>query len=140
MARLGPRRRPYYSPAERMAILELKAARGRSLAQTANALLVQPATIASWVKRIDEEGDAALVRLREPVNKFPDFIRYIVQSLKALCPSLGKREIGQILARAAASGWAQYRQAGGLQAARLQRLRSSPTPCPRSAAAAASCR
>jgi len=100
MARLDPRRRPYYAPTERMAILELKAARGWSLAQTAKAFLVQPATIASWLKRIDEEGDAALVQLRQPVNRFPDFIRYIVQRLKALCPSLGKRKIAQMLARA----------------------------------------
>ena len=100
MAKLDPHRRPYYAPAERMAILELKAARGWSLAQTAKAFLVRPATIASWLKRIDEEGDAALVKLSEPVNKFPDFIRYIVQRLRTLCPSLGKRKIAQILARA----------------------------------------
>jgi len=100
MARLDPRRRPHYTATERMAILEFKAARGWSLAQTAKAFLVQPRTIASWLKKIDEEGNTALVQLREPVNKFPDFIRYIVQRLKALCPSLGKRKIAQILARA----------------------------------------
>ena len=61
-----------------MAILEIKAARAWSLAQTAKAFLVKPATVASWLKRSDEEGDAALVQLREPVNKFPDFVRYIV--------------------------------------------------------------
>jgi len=100
MAKLDPRRRPYYPPTERMAILELKAVRGWSLAQTAKAFLVRPATIASWLKRIDEEGDAALVQLREPLNRFPDFVRHIVQRLKALCPSLGKRKIAQFLARA----------------------------------------
>jgi len=83
-----------------MAILELKAARAWSLAQTAKAFLVKPATIASWLKRIDEESDDALLQLQEPVNKFPDFVRYIVQRLKTLCPSLGKRKIAQILARA----------------------------------------
>jgi len=100
MAKIDPHRRPYYRPTERMAILELKAARTWSLAQTAKVFLVEPATIASWLKRIDEAGDAALVQLREPVNKFPDFVHYIVQRLKALCPSLGKRKIAQILARA----------------------------------------
>ena len=100
MAKIDPHRRPYYPPTERMAILELKAARAWSLAQTAKVFLVEPATIASWLKRIDEAGDAALVQLREPVNKFPDFIRYIVQRLKVLCPSLGKRKIAQVLARA----------------------------------------
>ena len=39
MAKIDPHRRPYYRPAERMAILELKAARAWSLAQTAKAFL-----------------------------------------------------------------------------------------------------
>ncbi len=49
MAKIDPQRRPYYPPAERMAILELKAARAWSLAQTARAFLVEPETIASWL-------------------------------------------------------------------------------------------
>ena len=83
-----------------MAILELKAARGWSLAQTAKVFLVEPETISTWLKRIDESGPTALVQLPEPVNKFPDFVRYIVQQLKALCPTLGKVKIAQMLARA----------------------------------------
>ena len=53
-AKIDPRHRPYYPPTERMAILELKAARGWSLAQAARAFLVEPETIAAWLKRIDE--------------------------------------------------------------------------------------
>jgi transcriptional regulator with XRE-family HTH domain len=83
-----------------MAILELRAARGWSLKQTADTLLVTPATIASWVKRIDENGPDALLQLREPVNKFPDFVRYIVQRLKTLSPSMGKVKIAEALSRA----------------------------------------
>jgi len=41
-----------------------------------------------------------LVQSREPVNKFPDFVRYAVQCLKALCPTLGKTKIAEILCRA----------------------------------------
>ena len=37
-------------------ILEVKAARAWSLTQTADAFLVTPDTIASWLKRIDEAG------------------------------------------------------------------------------------
>ncbi|MCY2931612.1 MAG: DDE-type integrase/transposase/recombinase [Planctomycetota bacterium] len=92
LAKIDPRRRPYYPPAERMAILALKAARGWSLAQAARAFLVDGDTIAAWGKRIDEDGSASLVQLSEPVNKFPDFVRHVVQRLKVLCP--------QILARA----------------------------------------
>jgi len=62
--------------------------------------LVEPETIAAWRKRIDEDGSSALVQLREPVNRFPDFVRYIVQQLRALCPSLGKVKIAQTVARA----------------------------------------
>jgi len=75
IAQITPQRRPHYGPHERMAILELRAARGWSLKQTADTFLVTPATIASWLKRIDDKGTNALLQLREPVNKFPDFVR-----------------------------------------------------------------
>ena len=88
------------SATERMAILELKAARGWSLEQTAKAFLVTAATIASWMKRLDEDGPDALVQLPVPVNKFPDFVHYVVQRLKTLCPAMGKVKIAQTLARA----------------------------------------
>ncbi len=52
MAKIDPHRRPYYPPPERMAILELKAARAWSLAQTAKAFLLKSATVASWLKRV----------------------------------------------------------------------------------------
>ena len=100
MAQLPPHRRPYYRPAERMAILELRAARNWSLEQTAKAFLVTAETIASWLKRVDEQGPEALVQLPAPVNRYPDFVRYVVQQVKALCPILGKMKIAQILARA----------------------------------------
>jgi putative transposase len=100
MAHLSPHRRPYYPPTERMAILQLKAARGWSLEQTAQEFLVTADTIRSWLKRADEEGPNALVQLPEPVNRFPDLVRYIVQQFRALCPMLGKVKIAQILARA----------------------------------------
>ena len=100
MAQLPPHRRPYYPPTERMAILQLKAARNWSQEQTAQSFLLTPETIASWLQRIDEEGPKALVQLAEPVNKFPDLVRAMVQRLKALCPMLGKVKIAEILARA----------------------------------------
>ena len=100
MARVAPHRRPHYLPTERMAILEIRAARGWSLEQTARAFLVTAETIASWARRVDEQGTEALVQLREPVNKFPEFVAYIVQRLKALCPMMGKRKIAETLSRA----------------------------------------
>jgi putative transposase len=100
IAQIAPQRRPHYGPYERMAILELRAARGWSLKQTADTFLLTPATIASWMKRIDEQGANTLLQLREPVNKFPDFVRYIVQRLKTLNPSMGKIKIAETLCRA----------------------------------------
>jgi putative transposase len=100
MAQITPQRRPHYGPVERMAILELRAARGWSLKQTADTLHLTPATVAAWLRRIDENGSDALLQLREPVNKFPDFVRYIVQRLKTLNPAMGKVRIAETLCRA----------------------------------------
>jgi transcriptional regulator with XRE-family HTH domain len=43
-----------------MSILELRAARGWSLKQTADIFFLTSATISSWVKRIDDQGPDAL--------------------------------------------------------------------------------
>ena len=47
MQRISPQRRPHYPATERLAILELRAAHGWSVAQTAERFLVTPATVAS---------------------------------------------------------------------------------------------
>ena len=99
-AQIAPQRRTHYGPLERMAILELRAVRGWSLKQTADTFFLTSATIASWMKRIDQEGTDALLQLRDPVNKFPDFVRYMVQRLKTLSPSMGNVKIAETLCRA----------------------------------------
>ena len=71
MGASGCPRRPHYRPVERLAILELKAARGWSTAQTARAFLVEPATSSSWLKRVDEEGQSALVQTLSQSIDFP---------------------------------------------------------------------
>ena len=75
MMSISPHRRPQYSPLERMAILELRSAHCWSRQQTADTFLLTAATIGSWMKRVDEQGPAALLQIRDPVNKFPDFVR-----------------------------------------------------------------
>ncbi|NOT30759.1 MAG: helix-turn-helix domain-containing protein [Planctomycetes bacterium] len=52
--------------------MELRAARGWSTQQTAERFHVTEETIASWMRRLDEGGEAGLVRAEEPLNKFPD--------------------------------------------------------------------
>jgi len=100
MARVDPHKRPHFAPTDRMAILELRAARCWSQQQAADVFQISAATVASWHKRLDEVGPDALVQFREPVNRFPDFVRYLVQRLKLFCPSFGKVKIAQLLARA----------------------------------------
>jgi len=99
MEKIDPRKRPHYSPTDRMAILEVRAACGWNTAETARRFLLEPDTISSWMDRLNDQDDS-LLKTSEPVNKFPDFVRYVVQRLKALCPRMGKERIAQILTRA----------------------------------------
>ena len=99
-SRLPSRRRPYYTPVQRMRILQLKAARGWSCEQAARGFLIIEQTLRSWLERVDEEGERSLIQTAEPVNRFPHFVRYLVQQLSVLLPSMGKIRIAQVLARA----------------------------------------
>ena len=99
-SRLPARRRPYYGPIERLRVLELRAARGWTAGQTAQRFLVTEDTIASWIRRVDEGGERALVRTPEPVNRFPEYVAHLVRTLKRMSPALGKVRIAQALARA----------------------------------------
>ena len=110
METLDPRRRPHYRPTERMSIIELRAARGWSLAETARVFLVKPATIASWWKRVDEEGESPLVQTQTPVNKFPRIRAVHRLRLKVLHPTLGKKRIAQLLSTSWSAHWCHHRQ------------------------------
>jgi transposase InsO family protein len=120
LAAIPARNRPHYPPPERLAILQLRAARGWTQAQTAARFLLADGTVASWMDRLDEEGPKALVQLLTPVNRFPDFVRHIVTSLKTTCPILGVQRIANLLARA------------GLHLGRttVRRFLRRPTPLP----------
>jgi transposase InsO family protein len=83
-----------------MRILQLKAARNWSQAQAARAFLIDDQTLRSWLQRVDEEGERALIQIPEPVNRFPDFVRHLVKQLKTLLPTMGKVRIAQLLSRA----------------------------------------
>ena len=97
IARIAPKRRPQYPPIERMAILELRAMRGWSKAETARHIFVSDDTIRTWQRRVNDD---TLLQTATPVNRFPDFIRHTVQQIKLFCPSLGKVKIAETLARA----------------------------------------
>ena len=86
--RIPARHSPHYSPFERMAILEHRATRCWNLHQTAEEFLLDEQTLGDWMRRIDEKGGDALVRIPEPTNKFPDFVKHLAQRLKLLSPSM----------------------------------------------------
>jgi len=99
MATIPAHRRPHYVPIDRLAILELRAARGWSQAQTAEHMQITPATVTAWTGRLNEEGPGALVQMTVPVNRFPEFVAYILKKLKILCPTRGNVRIANFLAR-----------------------------------------
>ncbi|NOT29067.1 MAG: helix-turn-helix domain-containing protein [Planctomycetes bacterium] len=67
---------------------------------TAEGFHVSEETIASWMRRLDEGGEAGLVRAEVPLNKSRTSSRTWCGALKRTCPALGKKKIAQILARA----------------------------------------
>ena len=97
-ARLNAKKRPHYSPTERLEILAIRTMRGWSTAQVAKRFQVTVQTIINWYRGVDN-GEAT-VQMPERVKRYPDFVRYIVQQLKSFCPMLGRYKIADILARA----------------------------------------
>jgi len=53
MQRIDPHRRPQYTMVERMAILELRAMRGWSKAETARRFFITDDTIRAWLRLVD---------------------------------------------------------------------------------------
>jgi predicted RNA polymerase sigma factor len=54
-ARIDPAKRPHYPPVERLALLALRAATGWNTAETARRFFLAPATIAAWMRRLDQD-------------------------------------------------------------------------------------
>ena len=93
------RRRPHYTPTQRMRLLQLRAARGWNLEKTARVFLLDLQTLQSWMRRLNEYGERQLIRTVEPVNRYPDFVRNLVQQLKRLFPEMGSERMAQVLGR-----------------------------------------
>jgi hypothetical protein len=99
-----PRNRPHFSPPERLAVLELKAARAWNASQTARRLLLAPGTLSAWFKRLNERGERSLVEVPVPVNRFPDFVGRLVQDLSGLLTCWLARDCTSVLRRSSACG------------------------------------
>lgn len=98
--KIPPKNRPYYPPAERMAILLHKAARGWNRQQTAKAFGITVETISNWMRELEQEGPNALVQIPVPVNKYPEFLTFVTQQLKTLVPRFGKKTLAEYFMRA----------------------------------------
>jgi putative transposase len=97
MRRIPPNRRPNYTSGERLEILMLKPACGLSNVKLADRFNVTAATIQNWFRRM-RDGDP-FISMPDKVTRYPLYLRYIVQQLKAMCPLLGKDKIADCLAR-----------------------------------------
>jgi hypothetical protein len=101
-----------------MHVLQLRAARGWTLEKTARVFLIDLQTLLHWMRRVDEQGEHALIQTIEPVNRYPDFVRHLVRQLKCLFPAMGSQRLANVRARAglslsAASVRRMVRETGG---------------------------
>ena len=69
------------------------------LEKTGRVFLVDLQTLMIWMRRLDEQGERALIQTVEPVNRYPDFVRNLVRQLKRLFPEMGSERMAQMLAR-----------------------------------------
>jgi len=115
------RRRPHYTPIQRMRIFQLRSARGWTITKTAHVFLLDEQTLLEWMSRLDEPGARPLIQTLEPVNRHPDFVRCLVRQLKTLFPSMGSVRIAQTLARAGL-------QLGATTIRRIVREKNGPQP------------
>jgi putative transposase len=98
--RIPARTRPHYPPDLRFAILELQTQRGWTAAETARHFLITVTTLATWRRRLDDDGPNALVQSAVPINRFSDQVAALVAALKRAAPAMGKVRIAQMLAGA----------------------------------------
>jgi hypothetical protein len=70
---------------------ERLAARHRARAAGARRFLLTAATIAAWMRRLDEQGPDALVQTPTPVNRFDEHVTLLVHQLHQAAPHLGRR-------------------------------------------------
>lgn len=96
---IDPHRRPNYTPNQRLQILQLRAARGWNKTQLAQRFHITTETIRNWMRALRD--DAPLVGDYEEVKptRYPDYLRMIIQQVKAFFPILGRDKIADMLGR-----------------------------------------
>lgn len=126
-SKIPERHRPYFTPAQRFRILEIKSLLAWSAAQTAATFLVCTHTILNWERVADPESRTAgsLVEPTPPVRRAADVVRSTAQLLARL--GFGGQDLcARLLARA---GWRVSARSIG-RYRRGRSLPSAPTPAP----------
>ncbi len=103
LSRIPERHRPYFTPAQRYRILEIKNLLAWSATETARAFLVCPHTILNWEMAADPESltVGSTVKPTPPVRRSADVVRSTAQLLARL--GFGGQDLcARLLARA---GW-----------------------------------
>jgi transposase InsO family protein len=127
-SKIPERHRPYFTPAQRFRILEIRSLLAWSAAETARAFLVCPHTILNWETAADPGSRTAgsIVEPTPPVRRAADVVRSTAQLLARL--GFGGQDLcARVLARA---GWRVSARSIG----RYRRERPQP-PAPAPAAA-----
>jgi len=85
-AKIPERRRPYFSPAERFRILEIKSLLGLSRDHAARLFLVCPNTLSNWEICADPVAETvgSTVKPVPPIRRFADCVRRLVQLMQRL--------------------------------------------------------
>lgn len=102
-SKVPERHRPYFTPAQRFRILEVRSLLAWTAQEAARVFLVCPNTILNWEKAADPEKHSvgSTVRPTPPVRRAADVVRSTIQAITRL--GLGGQDLmARILARA---GW-----------------------------------
>jgi hypothetical protein len=128
-SKIPERHRPYFTPAQRFRILELKNLLAWSAADTARTFLVCPHTILNWERAANPESRTvgSIVEPTPPVRRAADVVRSTAQLLARL--GFGGQDLcARVLARA---GWrVSARSIGRYRRERPQPPRPPPRPRP----------
>ena len=121
-----PKKRPNYSPEQRLAIVQLMRQRGWSIAIVAKRFILHPQSIRKWIRTMENGDQSGSLFPKIRWNRIDDAVRWAAHELRRLCPEpeMGTRTIARHLIRA------------GIQISRrsVQRmLRETPPPAPKKA-------
>ena len=102
LEKLGPRRRPHYSPPLRFRILEHRKTYLVTVEETARRFLVTPQTIYSWIEEMRRDPETTSVGSKivpvPPVKRYAPAVRRLVQQMKEAGFG-GKKKIAETLLR-----------------------------------------